>query len=163
MSTQTAQALSTLSLPSSPPPTAAQIKAAYHRALLLHHPDKARPSITTTTPPPSKRPTIDAIRTAFLTLTSPSNPNPTHPTNRPSTTAPSPPDPAAHAEPLDISEMDYDEEGRVYSYPCRCGVGGYEVREAWLETAAGEGVFEVLVGCGGCSLWRRVEFEEGES
>ncbi|KAF2003396.1 hypothetical protein P154DRAFT_617684 [Amniculicola lignicola CBS 123094] len=51
-------------------------------------------------------------------------------------------------------------EGMVWTRPCRCGAeGGFRIEEEELERASGRGEKEVLVGCGGCSLWVRVGFE----
>ncbi|KAF1914944.1 hypothetical protein BDU57DRAFT_501729 [Ampelomyces quisqualis] len=47
----------------------------------------------------------------------------------------------------------------VWTRACRCGFAqGYRICEEELEDAVGRGEGEVLVGCGGCSLWVRVGF-----
>jgi diphthamide biosynthesis protein 4 len=46
---------------------------------------------------------------------------------------------------------------------CRCGdAEGYKILEEELEDAERRGETEVLVGCGGCSLWVRVGFGSEE-
>lgn len=57
----------------------------------------------------------------------------------------------------DLEEFVYWEEEGRWSLGCRCGEEeGFEVREEELEEEEEAG--EVLVGCRGCSLWRRVGF-----
>ncbi|KAH6223086.1 hypothetical protein HBI53_065880 [Parastagonospora nodorum] len=58
-----------------------------------------------------------------------------------------------------------DEEGQMeWTRACRCGdENGFRILEEELEDAEQRGEGEVLVGCGGCSLWVRVGFgREGE-
>ncbi|KAL5428893.1 hypothetical protein PMIN04_000504 [Paraphaeosphaeria minitans] len=58
----------------------------------------------------------------------------------------------AHAE----AEMEW-------TRPCRCGADkGFRIRERELVDAEGRGERDVLVGCEGCSLWVRVEFDVEE-
>ncbi|KAF2842790.1 hypothetical protein M501DRAFT_923746, partial [Patellaria atrata CBS 101060] len=140
------------------------IKRAYHLALLTHHPDKTSPSQITS--PHSARPTIDALKTAYKTLSTPSlrtsydralllslsslSPTPNSISN--STTP---------TETLDLSDLSHtaDPGGGVWYRACRCGLErGFVVQERELERADDEGVREVLVSCGGCSLWVRVVF-----
>lgn len=64
-------------------------------------------------------------------------------------------------------EVEIERNGQMeWTRACRCGdERGYVILEEELEDAEGRGEGEVLVGCGGCSLWVRVGFgveeEEG--
>jgi len=63
-------------------------------------------------------------------------------------------------ETLDLDDMNYDEEHASWAKTCRCGnIKAYEVSEEDLDIASSDGGHEVLVGCGGCSLFVRVVFE----
>ncbi|KAF2134213.1 hypothetical protein P153DRAFT_307194, partial [Dothidotthia symphoricarpi CBS 119687] len=66
-------------------------------------------------------------------------------------------------EVLDLSDFSAGEEGdgeAEWTRGCRCGDSmGFRIFESELEGAEGRGEREVLVGCGGCSLWVRVGFE----
>ena len=69
-------------------------------------------------------------------------------------------------EVLDLSDFE-DKEGEggevQWTRGCRCGdLEGFRIVEGDLEEAEGRGEKEVLVGCGGCSLWVRVGFEVEE-
>ena len=159
-----------LSLPTHPasnPATSADIKAAYHRALLLHHPDKSRSSRTTTQVRSTLVVSIDRILLAYKVLSSPaakaeydgqlrlhlpytSLSLPDHDEfKQPSFSG---------IEPIDLDDLDYDEEMNVWYRSCRCGQNrGFVVTEQQLEEGAGDGM--VVVGCGGCSLWVMVMFQ----
>ncbi|KAG9206122.1 hypothetical protein G6514_004843 [Epicoccum nigrum] len=67
---------------------------------------------------------------------------------------------------LDLSDFEEraGEAGEVlWTRGCRCGdQEGFRIVEEDLEDAEGRGEKEVLVGCGGCSLWVRVGFEVEE-
>lgn len=69
-------------------------------------------------------------------------------------------------EALDLSDFKEGEgEGEEVQWTrgCRCGdQEGFRIVEEDLEDAEGRGEKEVLVGCGGCSLWVRVGFEVEE-
>ncbi|KAI9695766.1 MAG: Diphthamide biosynthesis protein 4 [Bogoriella megaspora] len=142
--------------------TLSTIKSAYRRALLLHHPDKS-PSQNSPRHPTST-PTIDAISLAYRILSNPSTRSEYDRSltllNKPSFTL------EQHAEAfrsgletVDLDDLSYDEGEGVWTRGCRCGQGrGFVVREEELEREAQSG--EVVVGCGGCSLWMRVVFEE---
>lgn len=67
---------------------------------------------------------------------------------------------------LDLSDFD-EQEGQgdevEWTRGCRCGDDkGFRILEDDLEDAEARGEKEVLVGCGGCSLWVRVGFEVEE-
>ncbi|KAJ4408083.1 Diphthamide biosynthesis protein 4 [Didymella pomorum] len=63
---------------------------------------------------------------------------------------------------LDLSDFEEGEEGE-WTRACRCGDGkGFRILEVDLEDAEMRGEKEVLVGCGGCSLWVRVGFDVEE-
>lgn len=69
-------------------------------------------------------------------------------------------------EALDLSDFDEkagEGEEVQWTRGCRCGdQEGFRILEEDLEDAEGRGEKEVLVGCGGCSLWVRVGFEVEE-
>lgn len=65
----------------------------------------------------------------------------------------------------DKERGDAEGEGQMeWTRACRCGdEDGFRILEEELEDAEQRGEGEVLVGCGGCSLWVRVGFgREGE-
>jgi diphthamide biosynthesis protein 4 len=146
-----------LGLPFDPSTTPADLKTAYHRSLLSHHPDK---SSTTSQPI-----TIDAIKSAYATLSNP-------PTRKAydqellltSTKKPNGSGTEAALtgeEVVDLDDLAYDEERECYWRACRCGDSrGFVVTENDLEREVpdGRGQGEVLVQCGGCSLWLRIGF-----
>ena len=155
---------------SDPAPTLSTIKSAYHRALLVHHPDK---SSHRSLPSTASRPkyTIDQISQAYRTLSdlksrlSFDQRLRLHPqlftVNTDSTI--SVPGVTPNSEMVDLDDLVYDDEQRLWYRGCRCGQKrGFIVTENHLETHSGEG--EALVGCAGCSLWIKVLFavEEGE-
>ena len=147
--------------PNTKPPSDQDIKTAYRAALLQHHPDKS-PLATSQVSSPS----IDAIKLAYATLSSPTlraeydrsllltlhkESTRSHHTGE---------------EVVDLDDLTYEEgEGKWYR-GCRCGEErGFVVTEGELEDAEGKGEREVVVGCAGCSLVLRVGFgvvEEGE-
>jgi diphthamide biosynthesis protein 4 len=140
----------------SSPPTPSDIKAAYHRSLLIHHPDKS-------STPTSSKPTIDAIISAYATLSDTSSRqlyDRTLLTTNPSLHKSSPANGLTGEERIDLDDMTYDDSSASYIRACRCGdARGHEVREEDLEAeAARGGAGEVLVQCAGCTLWLRVEF-----
>lgn len=136
-----------LLLPPPPHPTpltASVIKKAYHRALLLHHPDKSRVTTKAGTV------TVDVLTLAYETLRDPRK----RAEYEQSRGAGAVGD-GSVVQVTDLEEM-VEGEGR-WTMGCRCGEEeGFEVCEDELEEAEAEG--EVLVGCRGCSLWRRVQF-----
>lgn len=151
--------------PSSPPPSIPEVKAAYKRALLLHHPDKSvNPKVERRCMLPT--PTVDEITFAYRVLSSS--------TERDAYTrkilaqrrlnvTPATSGLALHDgnEIVDLEDMQYDHKERVFFRSCRCGRSrGYHVSEAELEERLGAG--EVSVGCEGCSLIIRIEFEAAE-
>lgn len=161
-----------------PEPTAhrsassAQIRVAFRRALLKYHPDKAARLLReplgkepSSQAKPSSKFSVDTICLARDILTDPArrreydntlllknaqtdiNGTVTglHPTE---------------LETLDLDDMKYDETSASWAKTCRCGnIKAYEVSEEDLEIASCDGGREVLVGCGGCSLFVRVVFE----
>ena len=151
-------------------PSLNAIKSAYHRALLLHHPDKSfhrAPSSTASRP----KYTIDQISQAYRTLSDPKSRSSfdqklrLHPqlfavgTDNPIEVSGVTP----NSEIVDLDDLVYDDEQKVWYTGCRCGQKrGFVVTENHLESHSGEG--EALVGCAGCSLWIKVLFtvENGE-
>ena len=151
-------------------PTLSAIKSAYHRALLVHHPDKSSHGAPTSTSSDPEY-TIDQISQAYRTLSDPKSRSSfdqklrlypqsravsTNNTTSVSGVAPS-------SEIVDLDDLVYDDEQRLWYRGCRCGQKrGFIVMENHLENYAGEG--EALVGCVGCSLWIKVLFavEDGD-
>lgn len=63
----------------------------------------------------------------------------------------------------DFEEQDSDAVEGEWTRACRCGDDkGFRIMEDDLEDAEKRGEKEVLVGCRGCSLWVRVEFDVEE-
>lgn len=149
------------------PPSAQDIKAAYRLALLAHHPDKSAVIASTQN---KDTPSVDAIKIAYTTLTSPAlrkeydrtllfhfskSDSPSQQRNG-----------YAGSETLDLDDLSYDAESGIWYLVCRCGEKrGYVVTERNLEKEELAGGREIVVGCSGCSLWIRVAFDvvvEGE-
>jgi len=150
--------------------SAAQIKVAFRRTLLQHHPDKVPGNLAAQRAHHAKSAEfphdIDTICLARDTLLDPvqrqshdslllqnrgtgTNIANLHPTE---------------LETLDLDDMAYNEERSSWSRVCRCGnIKAYEVTEEDLNIASEGGDKEVLVGCGGCSLFVRVVFEAIEA
>ncbi|KZM23077.1 Diphthamide biosynthesis protein 4 [Ascochyta rabiei] len=66
---------------------------------------------------------------------------------------------------LDLSDFEEHEvaDEAEWTRACRCGDDkGFRIREDDLVDAEQRGEKEVLVGCGGCSLWVRVAFDVEE-
>ncbi|PLB39858.1 CSL zinc finger-domain-containing protein [Aspergillus candidus] len=173
-------AFPTSSSPSSTTLTKQQLKTAYHKALLQHHPDKtsstSSPSTPTSIPPsstttnPDRKHTIDAITTAYKTLSDPRQ-RAEYDTrlrlerNNAQTSGPGGGDAHFHTglEVVDLEDLRYEETDTetVWYRGCRCGdERGFLVTEEDLEREVEGG--EVVVGCRGCSLYLRVLFAVGE-
>jgi diphthamide biosynthesis protein 4 len=141
-------------------PSAQDIKAAYRLALLAHHPDKLGVVISTQN---KDTPSVDAIKTAYTTLSSPAlhrDYDRTLLLNSSKSDSPS-----HHkvgytgSETLDLDDLNYDEESGIWYLTCRCGEKrGYVITERDLEKEELAGGREIVVGCGGCSLWISVVF-----
>ncbi|KAL4960412.1 diphthamide biosynthesis protein 4 [Aspergillus stella-maris] len=178
-----------LNLPFPPPSnstgyTKQQLKVAYHKALLKHHPDKAPsaaavaresqnlpslPETDSTYTHNGKRITIDAITTAYKTL---SDPVLRAEYDRVLRLDQSRIGGGGHGkgdavfhtglEVVDLEDLDCDEgagqDGMdVWYRGCRCGdERGFLVSEGDLEREAEHG--EVVVGCRGCSLYMKILF-----
>ena len=138
-----------------------EIQKAYKRALLLHHPDKFSQSRASTSRT-ALEPTVDQIKSAYLTLSSPSEQRAyvkrlllsgkSQPTG-PEQDLPKP----EGLETVDLDDMNFDELTGYYFRPCRCGrEKSYCISEAQLEERVEDG--EVRIGCEGCSLHVVVEF-----
>ena len=151
-------------------PTSDAIKSAYHRALLVHHPDKSSHRALPSTASRSKY-TIDQISQAYRILSDPKSRSSfdrklglypqlftVSTENTISVSGVTP-----NSETVDLDDLVYDDEQRLWYRGCRCGQKrGFMVTENHLESHSGEG--EALVGCAGCSLWIKVLFavEDGE-
>lgn len=102
---------------------------------------------------------VGAVEESTSTSTS-SSPS-SSPSVHPASSSASPP---GSSSPTTKQQGTETETETIWSHACRCGFApGFVIREAALEDAVGRGESEVLVGCGGCSLWVRVGFgvEEG--
>ena len=162
--------------------TKQQLKTAYHRALLQHHPDKTSTSTTSSAPSTpttttkytdtssdnSKKHTIDAITTAYKTLSDPrqrAEYDARLRLERRNNAQTSGPDAHFHTglEVVDLEDLHYEETETetVWYRGCRCGdERGFLVTEEDLEREVEGG--EVVVGCRGCSLYLRVLFAVGD-
>ena len=138
-------------------PTLDAIKKAYHRALLVNHPDKSNSALT----PPRAKYTVDEITVAYQVLSDPVLRSSfdrslrlnfeTSPTARNLTGA------VPTGETVDLDDMKYDDEQKLWYRGCRCGhEKGFVVTEDDLEKRAAEA--EVLIGCQGCSLVIKILF-----
>ena len=148
-------------------PTSQQVKTAYHRSLLKHHPDKHIPCINASGV--AFKPSIDEIRLAYETLANPAlrreydkrlrtqhdrakNSGPEGKLGNSTIT---------ELDVVDLDDMDYDEEARVFTRPCRCGTEeAFQISEDDLLTldndSACANTGEVLLACAGCSMHVKV-------
>ncbi|KAI9783997.1 MAG: hypothetical protein M1839_002942 [Geoglossum umbratile] len=140
------------------------IKLAYRRALLLHHPDKAN----SLNRGGNCRHTIDEITQAYKTLSDPITraeydrhlslelsavANPLTRLKGPGDSF------RSGLETVDLDDLEFDEDHAIWYRSCRCGDDrGFTVSEDQLAEEANNG--EIIVGCRGCSLWLRIQFEE---
>lgn len=141
------------------PPSQQAIKTAYRLALLTHHPDKSSSQIPAKNQ--SSTPTIDAIKTAYITLFTPSLRTEYDRALLLHATLKSTGQKSGYtgSEILDLDDLVLDEERGVWYLGCRCGESrGYVVTERDLEREEGAEGREIVVGCCGCSLWIRVGF-----
>ena len=156
--------------------TAAELRRAYRNALLAAPPDKKSESIETAH-------SVDDVKEAYLVLGNAKdrteyenwvlrNPHILHTETRidgddgGQTLSQ---DFILGLELLDLSDFEEQESGGEgsdegeWTRPCRCGdEKGFRILEEDLEDAEQRGEKEVLVGCGGCSLWVRVGFDVEE-
>jgi diphthamide biosynthesis protein 4 len=151
--------------------TAAELRRAYRNALLAAHPDKKTATSKGTY-------SIDDVKEAYLVLGDASKRveydnwvlrNPriidadggSNETQGGQTLSQ---DFILGLELLDLSDFEeQDGDQGEWTRGCRCGdEKGFRILEEDLEDAEGRGEKEVLVGCGGCSLWVRVGFEVEE-
>lgn len=152
--------------------TPGQVKVAFRRALLKHHPDKAaqllnQPNgeIALSRGIATSKYTVDDICLARDTLIDPARRRDYDNALRLKNTQTSPNRTVSSLHPteletLDLDDMLYDERTASWAKVCRCGnTRAYEVSEEDLEIASSDGESEVLVGCGGCSLFVRIVFE----
>jgi diphthamide biosynthesis protein 4 len=144
----------------SKPPSAQDIKAAYRVALLAHHPDKSGTIISVQN---ENAPSIDAIKIAFNILSSPSLREDYDRTlllqSTKSNSSSQQRTAYTGSEALDLDDLSYDEDTGIWYLACRCGEKrGYVVTERDLEREESAGGREIVIGCGGCSLWVRVSF-----
>ncbi|MCJ1288811.1 Diphthamide biosynthesis protein 4 [Xylographa carneopallida] len=134
------------------------IKHAYKRALLQHHPDKSTSAI-------NLKPgyTIDDITAAYKGLSDSiarsklDRELQLRTLRGPPTTDVS----LSGLETIDLDDLDYDEEGKIWYRSCRCGIQrAYLISEDELIKEAAHG--EIITGCGGCSLWLKILFQAAD-
>jgi len=155
--------------------TSQAVKKAYHKALLKWHPDKALvgaalPATTldklkSTPPPPTDTPgyTLDEIITAYTTLSTERGRREYEREYRLRLAGNTKEEVKGlwnayvPMDVVDLDDFEYEERLGKFYKRCRCGEDeGYVLWESELEEVqAGE----VVVGCVGCSLWLKVEFE----
>lgn len=157
--------------PSSIPPSVQDVKAAYRRALLVHHPDKAPSSAghvnmperskAASSPLVAPKYTVDAIREAYHTLSTPSLREEydrmilSKRRGEPSSIYAAAQTTELHE--LDLGDMHYDARKQEYYEACRCGHRrGFSITEDELTEIDGT---EVLLECPDCSHHVRVCFE----
>ena len=184
----------TLSGPSSEVLTSHLVKKAYHKALLRWHPDKAlsthvsqhqeeassTENLNSRVEDGSPRYTLDEIITAYNTLSTERGRREYEREYRLRLAGPTAATTAAMMrehirsiwnayvpmDVVDLDDFDYEEDSGKFYRGCRCGKEeGYVLWERDLEEIE---TGEVQVGCVGCSLWLRVQFEvvaewEGEA
>jgi diphthamide biosynthesis protein 4 len=143
------------------PATAENIKQAYRLALLKHHPDKHKPASVSVS-----KPSVDAIKTAYVVLSDPQL-RAEYDRGLRLSREPGKEERSFHTgeEVVDLDDLGFDGKKGVWYRACRCGEEkGYVVTEQQLEDEERKGGREVVVGCKGCSLWIRVGFGvvEGE-
>ena len=146
--------------------TTQDIKKAYRRALLQHHPDKLD-NLNSSRKPHSHsatgtaKYTIDDISLAYKILSDPRarieydrklRLQQQTPLQQSADIA------QTGLETVDLDDLRYDEVQNVWYLGCRCGEDrGFTVTEEELDREQEHG--EVVTGCCGCSLWRRVLFQ----
>ncbi|KAJ4984460.1 CSL zinc finger [Stagonosporopsis vannaccii] len=162
---------------SSPRPKGADLRRAYRNALLAAHPDKKGAGAATTNGSYS----VDDVKEAYTVLddtrarTDYDNWVLRNPHIISASTGTGVDKNGAHTlsqdfilglELLDLSDFDEQDGEAVegeWTRACRCGdEKGFRILEDDLEDAESRGEKEVLVGCGGCSLWVRVGFDVEE-
>ena len=153
-------------------PQNAELRRAYRNALLKAHPDKQSAASSGDQAPRGY--TVDDVKEAYRVLDDPRsraeydnwvlrNPHVLQSTQKAGDEGQTlSADFILGLDVLDLSDFKEDEEGE-WTRACRCGDGkGFRILEVDLEDAEMRGEKEVLVGCGGCSLWVRVGFEVEE-
>jgi len=135
------------------------IRNAYRRALLQHHPDKS-PAISSLQAAKAKY-TVDDITAAYKILYDPSTRSEFDRQLRllMSHSAQPVAKPLSGLETIDLDDLEFDSARNVWYRSCRCGNNkGYLITEDDLEKEAEHG--EIITGCGGCSLWLKVVFQQ---
>lgn len=138
-----------------------EVKLAYRRALLHYHPDKSK--TTNKAQPTNPKYTIDEVAAAYRILSDPLSRSEfdralrLHDSKSLDYTT----DSFSGLETIDLDDMMFDNEANLWYRPCRCGnLRGYLISERDLEKDAEQG--EIITGCGGCSLWLCVVFQQVE-
>ncbi|KAI9865876.1 MAG: Diphthamide biosynthesis protein 4 [Trichoglossum hirsutum] len=142
------------------------IRLAYRRALLLHHPDKSNASNHSQNLRKHKY-TIDEITLAYRILSDPVtraeydrllSPEPSTVFHPLAGFKGSEDNFRSGLETVDLDDLEFDEDHEVWYRSCRCGnERGFLVSENQLAEEANNG--EIIMGCQGCSLWLRIQFE----
>jgi diphthamide biosynthesis protein 4 len=158
-------------------PKSAELRRAYRNALLKAHPDKATTAARTGQPGASH--TVDDVKEAYRVLDDPNsrveydswvlrNPHVLRADAQGRDAGPGQTLSADFVLGLDVLDLsDFEERERgdevEWTRACRCGEQmGFRILEMDLEDAEQRDEKEVLVGCGGCSLWVRVGFDVEE-
>lgn len=151
--------------------SAADVKAAYRATILKHHPDKkAQRGNDAHMTRDSSAPPVDTIKLARSVLLSPSlraEYDRIFLTIRrgQATGSAANLDPSTILDTVDFDDMDFLPDSQAWSWPCRCGNAmGFAVTEEALEDTPidEDGRGELIVACEGCSLYKRVVFEDTE-
>lgn len=157
-------------------PKSAELRRAYRNALLAAHPDKK--TTGSASGQTVKTHTVDDVREAYRVLDEHVNRaeydnwvlrNPHVLQGTAESAAGEGQTPSADfilgLDVLDLSDFEEQEtaEEVEWTRACRCGDQmGFRILEVELVDAEQRGEKEVLVGCGGCSLWVRVGFDVEE-
>ncbi|KAF8443602.1 hypothetical protein BGX38DRAFT_744043 [Terfezia claveryi] len=155
--------------------TSQAVKKAYHKALLKWHPDKAlvggalsattldKPNKSSPLPTDTPGYTLDEIITAYITLSTERGRREYEREYRLRLAGNTKEEVKGlwnSYVPMDVVDLDdfeYEERLGKFYKGCRCGENeGYVLWEGELEEVQ---TGEVVVGCMGCSLWLKVEFE----
>ena len=144
--------------------TSQAVKKAYHTALLKWHPDKARVAgVATTSPDATPGFTLDEIIVAYTTLSTERGRREYEREYRLRLAGKTKEEVRGlwgayvPMDVVDLDDFEYVERLRKFYKACRCGEDeGYVLWECELEDVQ---TGEVVVGCVGCSLWLKVEFE----
>ena len=140
-----------------------EIKLAYRQALLHYHPDKSPIQLLDKVQPEAPDYTVDQIAIAYQTLIDPKRRSEYDRLVRLGSARKGLRTDQSHPglEIVDLDDLAFDDEQNKWYRSCRCGnEKGYLISEEELERDAEHG--EVIIGCGGCSIWLKVIFAVAE-